>query len=197
MREAILARHGETTYNLRQIVNGDLAVDCPLTGRGEEQARRLGRQLGEEPIGLCVTSEFDRTRQTADLALDGRDVPRLVLPELNDPRYGGFEGGSLERYRYWASSASSRAVPTGEGESRLAIVERYVRGFRVVLGRAEETVLVVCHSLPIAYLLDAVDGAAPGRRVPLVDYAYPYRIGAEGLRRAVEVLESWAGAPTW
>jgi broad specificity phosphatase PhoE len=144
-----------------------------------------------------VTSEFDRTRRTADLALAGRDVPRLVLPELNDPRYGRFEGGPLETYRYWASSAASRTVPPGEGESRLSIVARYASGFRAILGRPEETVLVVCHSLPVAYVLEAREGRVPARRVALVDYAFPYRLSADELLRAIELLEGWARDPTW
>src|SRR5438105_15348739 len=103
-----------------------------------------------EPIDLCITSEFQRARETADLALEGRDVPRLVLPELNDPLYGPYEGGQLEDYRAWASAQPSSAVPEG-GESRLAIVERYARAFRTVLARPERTILVVSHSLPVAY----------------------------------------------
>src|SRR5438093_1536981 len=197
MERAILARHGETTFNLRLALNGDLAVSCPLTERGEEQARSLGRQLARGRIDLCVTSEFERAQRTADLALAGRDVPREVLPELNDPRYGSFEGGQLEEYRAWASSAPSHAEPPGAGESRLAIVERYARGFRFVLERPEEVVLVVCHSLPVAYVLGALDGAAPAPRVPLVECAHPYRLDGAELERTVELLEGWVREPTW
>ena len=197
MERAILARHGETTFNLRLALNGDLAVSCPLTERGEEQARSLGRQLAGDPIDLCVTSEFERARRTADLALAGRDVPREVLPELNDPRYGSFEGAHLEDYRAWASGSPSHAEPPGEGESRLAIVDRYARGFRFVLERPEEAVFVVCHSLPVAYVLAARDGAAPAPRVPLVECAHPYRLSAAELQRAVELLEAWVREPTW
>jgi broad specificity phosphatase PhoE len=197
MRTAILARHGETTLNVQGLVNGDLAVPCPLTGRGEKQSRRLGELLAGERIDLCVTSEFERTKRTAELALDGREVPRLVVSELNDPLYGRFEGGPLETYRYWAGSAASGDSPGGDGESRLAIVERYVRGFRAVLTRPEETVLVVCHSLPVAYALDARGGRVPARRVPLVDSAFPYRFTAEELSATVDVLAGWTAAPTW
>ena len=197
MERAILARHGETTFNLRLALNGDLAVACPLTPKGEEQARALGRQLAGDPIDLCVTSEFERARRTADLALAARDVPREVLPELNDPHYGSFEGGQLEEYRAWASASPSHAEPPGAGESRLAIVARYARGFRFVLERSEETVLVVCHSLPVAYVLAAREGDAPAPRAPLVECAHPYRLAAAELERAVELLEGWVREPTW
>jgi broad specificity phosphatase PhoE len=193
----ILARHGESVFSARRLVNGDIAAAGPLTPRGREEAKALGRALATEPIHLCATSEFERTRETADLALAGRDVPRLVLADLNDPLYGGYEGGALEDYRAWAASVGSDATAPGGGESRRAIVARYVRGFRELQERDEATVLAVVHSLPIAYLLAAEQGDPPARRVPLVEHAHPYPFAAGEVDRALEVLDSWLGAPTW
>jgi probable phosphoglycerate mutase len=190
---AILARHGESEFSARALVNGDVAVACPLTALGEEEARRLGEEVVGDAVDLCVTSEFERTRQTADLALGGRDVPRLVVPELNDPLYGSFEGGPLGDYRAWAHSHGSADAPAGGGESRRDIVARYTRGFGVVLERPESTVLVVAHSLPIAYVL--ARGVPPV--APMVEHATAYRFTARELRSAVEALESWLAAPTW
>jgi broad specificity phosphatase PhoE len=197
MDAVILARHGESVFSERQLLNGQSTVAGPLTRRGTDEARALGRAVAGDPIDLCVTSEFERTRQTADLALAGRDVPRLVVPELNDPLYGRYEGGALEDYRSWADSAASDDEVPGGGESRRRIIERYTRGFRLVLARAERCAIVVAHSLPIAYVLAARDGALPARRVPLVEHAHPYRFAAEELERAVTLLEGWCVAPTW
>ena len=197
MDAVIFARHGESIFSERALVNGDVAVPGPLTPRGEDEARALGEQIANDPIELCVTTEFERTRQTADLALAGRDVPRFVMPELNDPLYGRFEGGDLESYRSWAGSAASGDEVPGGGESRRRIIERYVRGFRLVLARAERVVLVVAHSLPIAYVLAARDGIDPARRVPLVEHAHAHRFATEELGRAVALLEGWCVSPTW
>ena len=194
MELAILGRHGESVFSARALVNGDVAVACPLTPKGEEEARRLRAALAGKPIDLCVTSEFERTQQTADLALAGREVPRLVVPELNDPFYGRFEGGPLDDYRAWAHAHASDETPPGDGESRRQIVSRYARGFGLVLERAERTVLVVAHSLPIAYVLA---GGTPDRVVPLVEHATAYRLSEGELRAAVEALEAWLAAPTW
>ncbi len=197
MDAVILARHGESIFSERQLVNGAVTVPGPLTRRGADEARELGRLIAGDPIDLCVTSEFERTRQTADLALDGRDVPRIVVPELNDPLYGRYEGGALEDYRSWADSAASGDAVPGGGESRRLIIERYTRGFRLVLERAERCSLVVAHSLPIAYILAARDATLPARRVPLVEHAHPYRFAAAELEWAVTLLEDWCVAPTW
>jgi broad specificity phosphatase PhoE len=84
-------------------------------------------------------------------------------------------------------------VPPGEGESRRDIVARYARGFRVILDRPEENVLVVVHSLPIAYLLA---GGVP-RVAPVVQHATAYRFSADELETVVGELESWLATPTW
>ena len=146
MRELLLARHGESEYSARALANGDPGVRCPLTMTGRAQARALGELLRDEPIELCVVTEFERVEETADLALAGRDVPRLVVPELNDPRVGPFEGKALDEYRRWAWGRGPTEAPAG-GEHRVALAERYARGFRLVLELPEETVLCVAHSL--------------------------------------------------
>ena len=193
----VLARHGESEFSVRGALNGDLTVPCGLTAAGVEQARSLGVELADEPFEVCVTSELQRTHETADEALRGRDVPRLVVPELNDPRYGPYEGRQIEEYRDWAANASSRDVPGEGGESRYEIVERYARAYRTLLDRPEEAILVVAHSLPIAYALLARTGAPPAARVPLAEYATPHRFAGWELRRAAVTLEYWLAAPSW
>jgi broad specificity phosphatase PhoE len=197
MDEIILARHGESELSVVGTVNGDPAVACALTATGEEQARRLGERLADVEIDLCVTSEFERAQRTADLALTGRDVPRLVLPELNDVRFGGFEGGTLGDYRKWAAANEPTIEAPGGGESRSGTVGRYVRGYQKLLARPERTILVVAHGLPIRYVLDAIAETNPAPLVEQVAYADPYRLSAPDLERAVDRLDRWASAPAW
>jgi broad specificity phosphatase PhoE len=197
MVRGLLVRHGETEHNLRGFVNGDPGSPGPLSPAGEEQARVLGEQLASEPIDLCVTSEFERARRTAELALAGREVPFEVWPELNDPRFGSFEGGALDDYRAWAAANGSGHAPPGGGESRQAIVARYATALRRLLGRPEDHVLVVAHSLPVAYVLAAVGGADPAPRAELALHAHPYVLSADELRAALHRLEAWCAAPTW
>jgi probable phosphoglycerate mutase len=188
----ILARHGESEVSVRTLMNGDPSRPVALTPAGREQALRLGEELAGEGIDLCVTSEFPRVIETAELALGGRDVPRAVISDLGDPRYGQYEGKSLEEYRGWASTASPREPAPGGGESRVEIARRYVRGFREVLARPEPTVLLVGHSLPIAYVVHGVS-----RVVPLVAYAHPFRLDRAALETAVDALERWTEEPGW
>jgi broad specificity phosphatase PhoE len=198
MERLILARHGESEYSVRGLVNGDESVAVGLTRAGEEQARRLGELLADDPLDLCVTSKLGRTRLTAELALDGRDVPFEAWSDLDDPRAGAFEGLHLDEYRAWAWTSGSAIDAPGGGESRLTIVARYARGLRALLERPEPAILAVLHALPIAYVLGALEGEAPAARIDRqVAYAYPYRLQAEELRRALGVIEVWIGQPTW
>jgi len=197
VRRAVLARHGESELSVVARTNGDPSVACGLTAAGREQSRRLGRDLAGERIDLCVTSEFERVRATAELALEGRGTRRLVLPELNDIRVGSFEGCALADYRAWAHSHDPVELPPGDGESRAQVVSRYVCAYRTILARPEETILVVAHALTVRYVVDAAEGKDPAPVMALVPYAEPFRLSAEKLAAAVDRLAAWAGRPAW
>ena len=196
MKRLLVARHGESEFSARQLVNGDPGVSCPLTEAGRAQAHALGHALAQEHVGLCAVTEFERVRETAELALAGRDVPFLVVPELNDPRYGEFEGGSLDVYREWIWEQGPLDAPPG-GEHRGEIAGRYARGLRTLADRPEETILLVAHSLPLAYLRDAATGVAPRSRMDMVEYAQVLRLEAHEVERAIGLLEAWAAAPAF
>ena len=197
MEQVILARHGESEFSLAGTVNGDPGVACPLTPAGEEQARQLGERLRNLDLDLCVTSEFERVRRTADIALAGREIPRLVLPELNDVRFGQFEGGTLADYRVWAGENAPTVEAPGGGESRAATVARYIRAYRAILDRPERTILVVTHGLPIRYVLNALADEDPAPLVEQVEYAERYTLSRDELERASVRLERWAVTPAW
>ena len=197
MQRVLLARHGETELSVEGLTNGDPSVRFGLTERGREEAQGLGEDLADTELDLCVVSEFQRARETAELALEGRDVPFLVLPGLNDIRFGAYEGKLLADYRAWARSHGPTEAPPGGGDSRAATVGRYAEAFRTILARPERTILVVAHSLPIRYVLDAAAGRTPGPAVEQIPYAEAFALKAAQLTKAVELLESWAREPVW
>jgi broad specificity phosphatase PhoE len=188
----IVARHAESDYSARGLLNGDPGRRCPLTWTGREQARRLGELLRAEQIDLTVTSAFARTKETAEIALAGRSIPRLVLPELNDHPAGAFEGKGMADYVAWAHASPSGARIPGTAESRADVIRRFARGYRLLLERPEPTIVAILHSLAISYLL-----SGPLQRLPLLAYAKPTRVAARDMLAAVERLEQWAASPTW
>ena len=194
----IVARHAESEASARGVLNGRPEAGVGLTPLGREQARALEAAVASLVPGgpaLVAATPFPRTQQTAELAA-GR-APALILPGLSDPDFGAWEGRSLEEYRSWALAAPPAEPCPGGGESRAAIAARLAAAWRELLARPEDTVLVVCHSLPVRYLLDAVDGLAPAPKAGRVPYAEPYALTAAQVAAAAELLAAWARAPRW
>jgi phosphohistidine phosphatase len=67
MLRLLLFRHAKTA---REAGGGD--HDRPLTKRGEEDSKRIGRYLADEQLlpDLAIASDSRRTRQTLDLAFE-------------------------------------------------------------------------------------------------------------------------------
>jgi len=193
VNRAVLVRHAESEASAAGILNGIAALEVGLTEAGRAQSRALAARL--PALDLVATSEFRRAVDTAELAAP--DVPRLVLPDLNEIGFGAYEGGLYLPYREWAGSAGPADPCPGEGESRVDAVHRYVRAFRTLLQRPEPSVLVVAHGLVVRYVLNALEGLDPAPLLDGVPCAEPYELDAGELDRAVARLEAWALAPRW
>jgi broad specificity phosphatase PhoE len=181
----VIARHGESTLNLENRVNGDPALPVRLTEKGRDEARLLGRQLAHIPLELCVHTRFSRTRETADVALAGREIPFAEDPGLDDVKVGDLEGKTLEDYRAW-KHAHTRSDPFPGGESLDNAARRYADAFERLLERPETSILVVTHEIPLRYAINAADGSddldGPTHQI---ENATPYLFDESALRRAV------------
>jgi broad specificity phosphatase PhoE len=186
MQLFILTRHGESTLNLEQRINGDPSVPVALTEKGREEASLLGQQIKHIPVDLCVHTRFARTHETAEIALEGRDVPFQVEPLLDDIDVGDLEGVPLEEYRAWKREhVRSDDFPGGESLDDAA--RRYAEAFRKLLQRLEQSILVVTHEIPLRYAINAADGSddLDGPAHQLAN-ATPYLFDENALSRAVE-----------
>ena len=188
----VLTRHGESTLNFQNRVNGDPAVPVDLTDKGRDEARLLGQQVAHIPLDLCVHTQFSRTLETAEIALAGRDVPIEIAPLLDDIDVGGLEGLSIEDYRAWKRE-HTRRDPFPGGESLDAAARRYAQAFRKLLGRPETSVLVITHEIPVRYAINAADGSddLDGPAHQLAN-ATPYLFDEGALERAVAQIRRLA-----
>jgi len=185
MRLYVIARHGESTLNSENRVNGDPSVPVRLTEKGREEARLLGQQVAHVPFELCVHTPFARTRETAEIALAGREVPFTDAPLLGDIRIGELEGKTLEDYRAWKHAHTRRDAFPG-GESLDDAARRYADAYEQLLERDESCVLVVTHEIPLRYAINAADGSndLDGPTHQLAN-ATPYLFDESALARAV------------
>jgi broad specificity phosphatase PhoE len=192
MRLFVIARHGESTLNLENRVNGDPAVPVHLTDKGRDEARLLGQQVAHIPLDLCVHTQFSRTLETAEIALGGRDVPFEEHPALGDIDLGELEGKTLEEYRAWKRVHTRREAFPG-GESLDDAARRYATAFEQLLGRQESPILVVTHEIPLRYAINAADGSddLDGPAHQLAN-ATPYLFDEGALERAVAQIRRLA-----
>jgi broad specificity phosphatase PhoE len=189
----VFARHAHSLLNEERRVNGDPTRPVPLTERGREEARMLGLEVSAIPLERCLCTRFNRTRETAEIALGGRAVPLDVEPLLDDIDVGELEGKTLDDYRAWKAERT-RDDPFPGGESLNDAARRYVRAFRGMLDRRSACVLAVCHEVPIRYALNGAVGSreldGPAHAIP---NASPFLFDEGALARACDRIEELAG----
>lgn len=134
-------RHGATVANLAGLrCGGDL--DLPLTDEGRHQALAAARRMArfDPPIGVIVTSDLRRTRETAAIiaeALPGRRI--LVEPGFAERRLGSWNLRSIDETQPWLEA---RQTPPG-GESDEDFIDRIDRAMRNIEGEFANAPLLV------------------------------------------------------
>ena len=193
MRIFVFARHGRSTLNVEGRVNGDPSVPVVLTPEGRTEAERLCATLAPFTFDLGVHTRFARTRETLEMVLEGRNVPTVEEPLLDDIDVGELEGDTLEAYRAW-KRAHARSEPFPGGESLDDAARRYARAWRGLLARDAQRVLVVCHEIPLRYALNAAAGSddLDGPTHDIAN-ATPYLFDEQSLERAAARIESLVG----
>jgi broad specificity phosphatase PhoE len=187
VRLFVFTRHGESAANVARVVSSDPAHGAGLTARGRTQARRLGAQIANLEIDLAVCTRFARTRETADLALRGRTIPRLIEPDLDEVNSGAFDGAPIRAYWAWREQHCSSARFPG-GESLDEAARRYADGLQRILVREEAVTLIVAHEHAIRHIVEAA-GARAGSAM---ENALPYFFDEHAVRRATHCLDALA-----
>ena len=189
--DVVLVRHGETVYNTRNILSGKPSNPVPLSERGREQAAELGRKLAGILWAETYVTRFPRTVETLALILPGGRPAPTVIPELDDIDVGEFEGRPREDYRVWRRSHGVAEAPM-DGESRLAVTERYARGLDWLAANATAPALVITHDQVIRYLENALQREDPvlGPVGPIPNAA-PYPSAREELAAGAAWLSAY------
>ena len=195
-RRFTFLRHGESTYNVRGILNGDPTVSVTLTPKGRQQAENAHRLLARMDFDLAVHTRFERTLETLRIVLGARQTTPVAYPEFDDVQVGDFEGAPLTDYREWRSTHSPQESPPG-GESRTDALRRYVAGYDRLLGSGASEGLAVLHDIPIRFLVNATHDTDPiAGPHQSIHNAVPMTVDEDDLRRAVERMRARAARPT-
>jgi len=146
----ILVRHGETEWNKGLLIQGH--TDIALTATGRVQAASLKERLRNVKLNAAWSSDLSRARDTAALALKGRDVQAVATPLLRELSFGTWEGQTWkdvgeedpESLEQWLSVEPNYQAPEGETVNQLLDrAQSFVDEARVAT--PEGTILVVTH----------------------------------------------------
>jgi broad specificity phosphatase PhoE len=193
VKTLLVMRHAESVFNERGVLNGDPAIPGGLTARGREQAREASDRLARTPVDLCMTTNFQRSIETADIVLAGRNVPRIVVEALSDPRNGDFELRRYDELDAWQAANGPDARLPGTGRTLRECFEVTHAALASVAVRPEASILAVIHGLVVSWLLSSL-----GHRT-LPDQAVPVFVGRTDLEAMLcatveDVLHFWRGA---
>lgn len=157
-----MTRHGQTEWNIERRLQG--SANSPLTEKGVRDAKELAKRVAEIPFDKVYTSDLLRAVQTADLLTEGREIPRVVLPELREMRMGRWEGQLIadmtesdkEQYENFVSGSPEFAAPGGE--TILEVRMRAEEALAVIEKDEAEIILVVTHGMLQSQLLEILQG---------------------------------------
>ena len=107
----LLVRHGESAGNVARdaahaagqarIDIADRDADVPLSHRGIEQSRALGKWIAQRPLSerpeIVLSSPYRRARQTGEFIAEAGGLPPTAPPMVVDERLREREFGVLDR----------------------------------------------------------------------------------------------------
>ena len=85
-----ILRHGKTEWNKRRKLQG--RTDIPLCDEGRVMAREAAEEYAGVHFDVCYSSPLVRARETAQIILQGRDVPIIIDDRLMEMGFGIYEG---------------------------------------------------------------------------------------------------------
>ena len=162
MVEIVLARHGETEWNVGEIFRG--RIDVELNETGKKQAQLLAEYLRNKKIEAVYSSPLKRALGTAETIADRHQLKVEITPGLIDLDFGEWQGLShqevkdkyKEIYAEWGNSPHLVTMPGGE--SLNDVRKRGIAVVNEVTAKYEGTVILVSHRVVNKVLICALLG---------------------------------------
>ena len=162
MTEIILARHGETEWNVGEIFRG--RIDIELNETGIKQAELLAEYLSDVEIDAIYSSPLKRALRTAEVIASHHKLEVEIAPGIIDLDFGQWQGLSLQEvtdkysglYAEWLSRPDRVKMPAGE--SLNDVRERAIGVVDEVIAKYEGTIVLVSHRVVNKVLICALLG---------------------------------------
>ncbi len=157
MTEIILARHGETEWNVAEVFRG--RIDIELNETGVQQAGLLAEYLKNLKLDAIYSSPLRRALKTAEMIAGHHKLGVNIAPGLIDFDYGKWQGLSHQKvkdqyqelYTEWSNHPERVEIPCGESLDDVrkramaivdAVITRYKRAVVLVSHRVVNKVLI-------------------------------------------------------
>ncbi|MBF2034255.1 MAG: histidine phosphatase family protein [Leptolyngbyaceae cyanobacterium T60_A2020_046] len=176
----ILVRHGQSTYNLKKLIQGQIDVST-LTELGISQAQKVGEALKGIPFDQVYASSLQRAYQTAETIVG---VLRTATPDVPVPEpvdtikeidlllWEGLSFEEAERrypeaYAAWYEDPANFSMTLADGTKFFPVRSLYDRAaqfWQTILPKHQgQTLLVVAHSAMNRGLIGTALGLGPAR----------------------------------
>lgn len=172
-RKLVLVRHGQTDYNVKHLLPGQLP-GIPLNEQGRAEALATAEAIRQLPLTTIAVSPLERTMETASYINAQRDLPLQQDRDLLDTDYGRFSGKCWDDLDAadpaWKRFTTDPLHAPDGVESFAAVQQRAVRAaerWRQEPG-AGEWVALVTHADLVKMIVAHYVGI-PLARVPLVN----------------------------
>ena len=105
-----LARHGQTEENIARIFQGHLPGR--LTVEGISQAEVLRDSLKRIPLDAVVSSDLKRCMDTAEIVMEGRELPWETTSLLREIDWGSWTGLAIKEVdlRHFPADVETEAM---------------------------------------------------------------------------------------
>lgn len=156
-------RHGEVEQNHQDIISSRPENPHHVTESGRMQVLKTVAELKEKYIDLIISSDFVRTRETAEIVAKELGIPvsEIVYEKrLREVSTGVFEGKTWAEYHAFFGSKEDRFVTAPDGGETLTEVKRRVGDLLYELEQTyrDKTILLVSHGLPLMSLVAVSKG---------------------------------------
>jgi broad specificity phosphatase PhoE len=156
--ELLIVRHGETTANIRSVIQGQ--TQGRLSKKGELQAKNVGKLFKNEKIDRIFSSDLKRAVETADEIARFKDVPIYRMKWLRGRDSGVYEGKKWEEVV--AEIGKRKAFDDiyfkfGGGESMVEMHRRLKRFVdALTVNHGDETVVICTHRHCVTVLMSVL-----------------------------------------
>jgi broad specificity phosphatase PhoE len=158
----ILARHGETEWNVGEIFRG--RADIELNETGIKQAELLAEYLSDFKIDAIYSSPLKRASKTAEIIASHHKLKVEIAPELIDFNYGEWQGLSHRQVKDkygelcagWLDHPEKVKIPSGESLNHAR--QRAMRLVNRVTASYKGTAVMVSHRVVHKVIICALLG---------------------------------------